>query len=320
MANYQYSSDILDDILFRAGEAIDGSSDFQAAALRYLNRAYQAIWSGGGELVPNMNEKWDWLRKNPPGVITMEPKYTTGTLSVTNNSTTITFSTNLTKSLVGWYIKIDDHADMFRLTSASSGQAGGTLESVYTGTTASGKSFTAYKLDYDIASDVLQLIAPMRTYQDRSKVDGMDERALRTMWPLRMVTGGVPKAFALIDGNTVRFSHYGRDGANDLIKLEYEYLQRPSGLTDSGAEEPLVPFEHRKVLADYATYMLFLDKNDRRADAAGLLAKNGLIAMQKQNNNTRASLGDNVGMIRPRGRSGLSEDGIVRTSTGLIIG
>ena len=50
--NYTSSLDLKNDVLFRTGEATDGTSDFDAAALQYLNRAWQIVWEGGHELDP----------------------------------------------------------------------------------------------------------------------------------------------------------------------------------------------------------------------------------------------------------------------------
>src|SRR3989304_5879373 len=92
MSNYTHSQDLVTDILFRNGEPTDGTSDFDSVALQYLNRGYQIVWTGGAELDPSLNEKWLWLRKNPPGVLTLEPRIVNGTVRVTKGSTAITFS------------------------------------------------------------------------------------------------------------------------------------------------------------------------------------------------------------------------------------
>src|SRR5258708_12240753 len=69
----KFTSEIVDDVLFRCGEPTDGTSDFDVTALNYVNRAYRAIWVGGGELVKDMNEPWLWLKKDPPGVLVLNP-------------------------------------------------------------------------------------------------------------------------------------------------------------------------------------------------------------------------------------------------------
>src|SRR5258708_16843364 len=40
----KFTSEIVDDVLFRCGEPTDGTSDFDVTALNYVKRAYRAIW------------------------------------------------------------------------------------------------------------------------------------------------------------------------------------------------------------------------------------------------------------------------------------
>ena len=93
MSNYQFSADLVNDILTRNGELTDGTSDFDARALELLNRAYQALWMGGTEIDPTINEEWHWLKADPPLTLLLLPVVNSGTVSVTNNNTSITFST-----------------------------------------------------------------------------------------------------------------------------------------------------------------------------------------------------------------------------------
>ena len=54
---------IRNDALFRAGEKTDGTSDLDAQSLIYLNRAYRALYMGGNEFDPSINEIWWWLKR-----------------------------------------------------------------------------------------------------------------------------------------------------------------------------------------------------------------------------------------------------------------
>ena len=134
MANYTYSADLINSALFLAGESTDGLSDFQDRALELLNRSYRAIWMGGTEIDPTLNEEWWWLRKSTPGVITLLPREE-HTASVTNNSASITFSATIADSKVGWHFRAEDTADVFRISTHVAGTAAATLDSVFTGTT-----------------------------------------------------------------------------------------------------------------------------------------------------------------------------------------
>jgi hypothetical protein len=326
VANYTFSSDLLEDVLFRAGEPTDGTSDFDTTALRYLNRAYQIIWTGGGEFDESLNEEWWWLRKRPPGVLTLQPKITAGTVQVTNGSASITFTAAPDPALdastaSGWFFKVDAHPDVFRILTHTSGNTAATLGSVYTGPTATAARYTLVKLEYPLATDVLRIFSPMRVQQGgRAEIEGRDVNALDRDYPLTHLQGGVPRAFAPVGERTVRMSHSGGASGTALIRAEYDYLRRPADLTDSGSEEPLVPQPYRKVLADMATFYLFLDKNDARAEGAGRLAQGGLRAMAREQRRRQQSTARTNGQILPRPSALPHYQTPPRTESGLILG
>jgi len=322
MANYTFSSDLISDILFRAGEPTDGTSDFDAVALQYLNRAYQAIWSGGRELIPELNEVWWWLRKDDQGVLILNPLTDTGTVSVTNNSDAITFGTAPAVSQAGRHFKVDDHADIFIITAHTGGAGGATLESVYTGDTDTAASFKAMQFDYALASDVLYLSGPLFAYQDGEReIRLIDLTELRKRYPINNLFSGVPRAAAMITQESLRFSHYGGLTATDFIKIDYEYTREPSDLTDSGSEEPLVPRQYRHILSDWALYLLFADKNDGRAKDVEGIARNGLFSMAHENRSRQAKASaEHFGRVFPRQRDIRRLEGPLRTESGLIIG
>jgi len=320
MAQYTTSADLVEDILWRGGEKTDGTSDYDAKALTYLNRAYQGIWSGGSELDPNVQEVWWWLRKDDQGVLTLNPKITTGTVSVTNNSASITFSSGPTPSVAGRHVKIDDHPDVFIISAHTATETGATLESVYTGPTDGTASYKVVQLDYTLASDVLYLSAPMFAYQDgRKDIEHIELSELRRKWPLNEVGSGVPAEFAMLTQQAVRFSHSGGTESTDLIKVDYEYAAEPSDLADDSAA-PLVPRQYRKILADWGLAFLLVDKDDSRAGDALALAKSGIVAMAKENRRRLVRMGGgNFGKITPRQGDLGRMRGPLRTESGLII-
>jgi len=317
MANYTTSADLLDDILFRIGEATDGTSDYNAAAIRYLNRAYQALWGGGTEIDPNTNESWWWLRKSDPGVLTILPRVT-GTASVTNNSTTVTLSVDPGTDLDDYRFKVDDFADVFNVSTHTTTAM--VLDAVYTGPTNAAVAYTAFKNEYALASDFLDMVSPMRAFQNgRVFIDGISEFDLDRKWPLVDISSGMPKAFCMTGEREVRFSHYGGAESTDLIRLEYDYLAEPIDLVDDTAS-PVVPRKHRKILSDFATALLLADKDDDKAQAIFVLAQRSLLGMAKENRSQQIKFGRRLGKILPRQTGIALERGLLRTSSGLIIG
>ncbi len=317
MANLQYSADILDDILWRSDEVTDGTSDYEDRSLVYLNRAYKALWMGGTEFDPKINEIWWWLQAED--TITLQPTIKTGTVSVTNNSADITFSGNITPDLTdGWFLEVTGEADRYQFSVHGGNQNSATLDSVFTGTTDAASGYRLMKLDYDIASDALKPITEFHSSQDNVyTIEAMPLRKMDKEYPIELMQSGVPTRFAYVDEDTVRFNKYGDDNG-DYIRLDYDYLKRPADLTDSGSEEPLVPWHYRHVLADMALYFLHMDKENSRALEVKKQAQAGLRAMKLENAARWAQTG-RVGHIYPRPRNKHTKE-IYRTESGLIIG
>lgn len=300
MANLTTNADIIADILFRAGEPTDGTSDFDAEALRVLNRAYKALWMGGGEFVKGLNEPWLWLKKDPPGTLTLQPIDSVGTLTATNNSTAVTLSATRASSLAGWFLKVDERSDVFRVATHTAGTASVTLDSVYTGPGGAGLTFTLSKLEYDLAADLLRLISPMRVQSDgEERIEGCDLVSLDRDYPLIRIENGTPTRFALVTETKVRFNKSGGLVTADYRRVEYDYLQKPSDLlNDSGS--PLVPIQYRQLLSDMGLFYLFTSKADQRAEGIGLMAKAGLNAMAADNRARTAQTSHQMGSLLPR--------------------
>lgn len=324
MANYQYTSDLLADILFRAGEETNGSSDFNAVALQYLNRAYQALVMGGSEIDPEANEDWWWAKKHPPGVLNLLPVYDAGTVSVTNNSDAITLSVAPAYSAAQYFFQAGTHPDIFRTIAHTASSTNITLDAAYTGPTNAALPYKLFKAEYELASDLIRAIAPMRVYQGSySEVDGVELMSLERDWPLNMIQSGPPVEFAFVTETKVRFNTYGptSTASPNLIRLEYDYIYRPADLTNSSAtEEPIVPRQYRKLLADIALTFLFVDKNDDRASSVSGLAKKGLQAMTNEQRSRMINYSRSAGLITPRLNQESRLRRPLRTDSGFIIG
>src|SRR2546427_8181060 len=217
MTTLTTNADIIRDVLFRAGEPTDGTSDFYTATIEYLNRAYRDIWMGGGALIEDMNEPWLWLKKDPPGTLTILPVINAGGVQTTNGSTAIVFSVvpadySGNVSIAGRFFKVDDTPDVFRIASHTSGSTSATLDTPYTGVTSltGTQNYKVMALEYTLAADMLRVISPMRIYaQNKYEVEGVDLISLERDQPLSYIQSGVPTRFALVTESKVRFNKYG---------------------------------------------------------------------------------------------------------------
>ena len=319
MANYDTGQDLVRDILFRGGETLTGTSDFGDEAVKLLNRAYQAICSGGSEIDPDCNEHWTWLRKSTPGVLILEPSRE-GQATVANNSSLATLTAIVADSLIDWHIKFADDSEWYRIQAHDAGTDLITLDSVYTAG-AGTKEYLVVKLEYALASDVDLLISPMKAYKDaRSQIDGVSMQQLEGDWPLWSLGQGVPRAFALAGPQRVRFSHYPGPEDTDRIRIEYNYHVLPTPLINDSTSIPLVPRQHRKLLADVALMYLYMEKNDTRYGDLLAVSRTGLRGMMNESKRSRIVYSPGFGRIYARQSDRHSLDGPLRTESGLIIG
>ena len=299
MANYQYTADLLEDILFRA-EELPGVSLYRDAALRYLNRVYQAIWTGGAEFSSQVNEDWHWLRTPDPVAIQQAPIYDTGTIAATQFSNAVTFSAAPNRSLAGDVLRVRDARNLYRILTHNAAETTAMLDAPYLDETVTAHAFASIKVVYALPDDFMRFSQPMRMWHGQYYIDGVDEDTLDAQFPLAKIAAGLPQQFALIAEKIIRFSHGGSD-RGDWNRLEYHYLQRPNDLTDPGTtEEPLVPRQYRRLLADGAVYWVLTDKNDARATRVGESFQAGIRAMVADNRYQAGKMDSTYGRILTR--------------------
>lgn len=300
MSNLTTNHDIIADALFRANEPGNNTSDFYNQALSDYNRCHTAICSGGIELDPTIDEVWWWLKKPRPGVLTLQPAFT-GSASMTFNGTNVTLTNPPSYSLASWFFYVPgDLGDVYRVVSHTAGAAALTLDSVYTSPSNTVASVKIIQLEYDLASDVRAVIGSMATGQnDDFKINGCELEELLDHYPTAQIHARVPRLFAMVGEQRVRFNSYPGDSSDKLIRVEYEYLITPTDLADDTGQ-PLVPRNYRRVLSDYLCMWILNSKNDPRASNMGVSAASGLKAMAAENRRRLLRMGEAFGRLIPR--------------------
>jgi hypothetical protein len=195
------------------------------------------------------------------------------------------------------YFKVDGHEDVFRVSAHTASSDTLTLDSVYTGSTDATASYTLFKLDYTLASDAIEILAPMivnRVNNNEGRIDGI---SLNKLPPLQNIGGGIPNKFAYVDDTTIMFNKYAVD---ELVRVNYWYKKRPADLTDSGSEEPEVPLRYRHIIGNISLFDLLMDMNDDRSETYGLAAKQGLLSMSRENQARISMMDGTYGAIVPR--------------------
>ena len=336
---YQYTPDIVNDVLFRAHEPTDGTSDYQGSVLDFVNTGYNAISTGTLEHTPDMHLPWWWLWSPMPGVITLQPnlgqRSTDGTVSCTQGSTAITFSnvpvdvTGVQVNLTGWYIRFtgsiqqSSSLDVFRILAHTPGQTSATLDSFYTGASNALCKFNTFNLEYSTPADLLYIVAPLRAYQTgREQVTVVGKYEMERFFPLTQVTFGIPNMACFIAEQKLRFSHYvGAGTTTSFARVDFDYIRIPPTLTGGANEEPLLPLKYRSILADYALQRLYFTKNDDRASPIGDVIKAKAQAIRREHvQRVAKDAGDNYGRVYPRQQDRASIRGPWRTESGFIIG
>ena len=310
MANHRTTADIVDSALERAGESTDGTSSYEATALKYVNSVYHAIIAGGNEFDVNCGEPWIWAQSTTPQYLKLLAPYTTGTCTFTNASTSATLSTAPSISLAGYFIKPDSGRDWYQVSSHTASTTAITLDQAYIEDTATSAVFTAIKTDYVLSTAVMRMCAPMTVYRDNLTAYGDPERGqifeldINTMtrhYPRMLIRAGIPNKYCPVgydtSGNlTVRFNSYPLDD----IRVEVPYIPIATDLTDSGSSIPIIPFGFREVLVHGAAYYLMLDKSDNRAEIEAQLAKLKLNALVRHNRKSLSLAGGSYGRVEPR--------------------
>ena len=312
--NFMYATDIISYALSQNNEPTDGTGDYAATSWIYLNRSLRSLAMGGGEFNPATNEAWWWLKSE--GSLILNAQADSGTVNVTNNSNSITFSTTPSGSLAGYFFKVEGHNDVFRITAHTTGTVSATLDTVYTGSTASESEYVAFDTEYTLATDCIKLIGPMQSYSDYDS--DIELESLNTMqrdFPLHRIRSGRPEKVAPVSETTVRFNRF----ATEMVRVDYDYISMPTVMTSTASDqEPEVPLQYRHILGDMTAMFIAQDKDDAKAAAFAAQAKAGIDAMTAENKARWAQAG-NPGQINPRQGDMSAHRRLLRTKSGVYI-
>ena len=318
------NAELLDQALFIAGETTSGNSDYEAQALTWYIEAYRNLWMGGNEWVKDANPNWWWLKTRAS--LILNPVITAAesgpaSVAVTNNNATITFSASITPTMVGRHIKIGSHKDVFKIDTHTAGTAIMTLDSVYTGDTVTAEGiYRIMQLEYDFQTDILAFVGPLKIQSKDYQINMTSMEDLERKFPLTLVGSGTPEEFAPVDEDTFRFSHYGGTSATDLIRIDYEYLQRPDDPLDDSGTLP-IPLQFRTILSDMVATKIMFDKEEQRTGDLAAVTKariESMLAWNRAKWNKASSRRAHIFTRLDQAHMGAT--GPIRTASGLIIG
>lgn len=164
MAQFRTTADILDLALTNAGEVTNGNSSYESQLLNYFNNLHFALIAGG--TIPLMKDKsitvdevWPWSKAKNPLILELQPKITTGTVSLTQGSEAVTFSSAPVSSVAGWHFRIVGRDEWFKIASHTAASTSAELDAAYPDETGSALSYELIKLDYKLIPDYIVINA-----------------------------------------------------------------------------------------------------------------------------------------------------------------
>ena len=164
MAQFRTTADIMDLALTNGGEVTSGTSPYETQLLNYLNRVHFTLVAGGTipvgkDSTVEIDEVWPWSRASRPIIVELQPKYNTGTVTLTLGSESGTFSSAPSESLSGYHIRAIGKEEVYKIVSHTAATTAFELDSAYADTGGSGLSYEAFKIDYELVPSYLVIDA-----------------------------------------------------------------------------------------------------------------------------------------------------------------
>ncbi len=227
---------------------------------------------------------WNWRLQDT--IIQTVTEITTGTVTATLASTTITFTNAPTPSVAKWFIQFSDTEDWYEISAHTAATTTATLANAYLGTTSSALTYKLRKVYYSLPSTVGKILDAKQTRNDVS-LRYVSPRELDHYVPDRTVTGkpcyysitGLDTSIAATADQKYRVEFF--PVADVSMNINFRHYQIPAELSADG-DIPLFPADFHEflvwdVLGSYG--FMFLD--DTRISAAKAEANDILKTMIK---------------------------------------
>lgn len=237
----------------------------RATMLDLLDQAHKEVVSGGGLLNATREDQktspaqWSWLPRTTE-IIALKP-YEEYTITVTNDSTSATLSSAPSATRLDWFVIFD--SSIYRIA-ANSGTSV-TLDSACASTTGT-YSAKVYKLDYELTTtDVVRLLDdPFRMSPSPKQIGVVSDDKISDVWLYNTPKHGLIEqiAFNVDTDNTATLRVSSISDRAQRVRLQFLVL--PEELDLVGAD-PILPKQHRKMLAHLAGYYHLLKRDINRA-------------------------------------------------------
>lgn len=242
-------------------------------AKSYINTGLQDMHIGYGERFP-------WAERK--GRITTQAPYSTGTVSISKGSSTLTgvgtaWNTNnafgVKNARKPGHIVIAGQSVIYDVSSVGS-DTSITLSSQYVDSDQAAATYLYFEDEYDLSTDFLRPM-DMQYFNKKMGIGIVDRTKFRRHYPTNSVTGDpvvaciVDRAF---DGNTtpIRRVQFWKP-PNAAFSIPYDFVTNKLAVTAAGTaaesltnddDEPIVPFMYRHAIVLYGLYNWYRDKKD----------------------------------------------------------
>jgi hypothetical protein len=346
------TDDLKADALWRAGEPTDGSSDYDSKVMDHMQSVYDTFVNGGTlgtkdvaqaaglyeHLVDIPTTDWMWLRKFPPYAFNTTPAIIgssasvplnqgtqIGTVTVTNGSTTITFSVAPAVSVQGWRLKLltqgggipNPPITVPRIVSHTAGATTATLDAAWNQETQTVNNFVIYQAEYSMPSDFVRFCEAWMVQggwvggSAQPRLDVGSYEQVMNLFPLGGYNQGPPNAAGRLSTGVLMVNRWDTFS----YRIEGSYIFQPDTLAIGVAQEPLIPVRYRHALSIGAAMLVALDKVDSRTHELSSAFREILVHMGNETRHEQKAGSEKAG--RHLYRQGRAGRGLKRTTSGL---
>ena len=238
---------------------------------RWINTAQQMILQ---------SYDWPFLRASTPLIIKTVPDYTTGTVTVAADSTSVTASATIADSKAGQYIQFASDNNWYRISAHTAGTDAITIDpAAITANTAA--TYTIRKFHYSLDSTVDRVLSIRQTISPFQLVEKTAEQF--HLWEPDPDNTGPPKLFFMLGKDSSDVWQLGLWPIPDTeINLYVEYLKAGTDLS-SDSDTSIIPAKwHTSVLLKGAIWQGLEWSGDTRASRVRDEFFEGIEMMKKQ--------------------------------------
>lgn len=226
-------------------------SDTQTLINRWLNISQQDILAA-----------WNWSWLESTDTVATATDYTTGTVSVSAGSATLTFSASITASQANRYIQFSSADDWYKITAHTAGTDTATISPAYAQTSnLSSGTFTIRTVFYSLASTT-DFVYNCKRAQDRQYIPVISANSYDTFEPWTSQTGPVRRIilWGRDSNGYLTFTPY--PFPDEIALLEFRVYKKASDLS-SDTDTAVFPqkYDSAWILGAVTYGYRFLDDN-----------------------------------------------------------